>query len=194
MNGSGMLLWAVIATVPLCISAVKWPSANAPIATRCSVGVRPPTMRYKPSRDSVTRTGRPTSFAATAPNIWVRQALGAEATADVRRDHAHLLGLEVKHAGDRRRLGSDHLRRVMNGEFVAIPYDRSCLWLDRVVIVPRRAIDMVDFVGRRREHRLGIADLGQQRLTHEHARLRPRRLCRGERGRRWLGRIGRDNQ
>ncbi|MCW2675962.1 MAG: hypothetical protein JWR70_1002 [Modestobacter sp.] len=35
----------VIAAVPVWISASKRPSARAPIATRCSVAVRPPTIR-----------------------------------------------------------------------------------------------------------------------------------------------------
>ncbi len=45
MNGSGTLLWSVIATTPVWISASNVPSRPAPIATRCSVTVRPPTTR-----------------------------------------------------------------------------------------------------------------------------------------------------
>jgi len=86
-----------------------------------------------------------------AQDLVVRQALAAEATADVGREHAHLLGLEIKSSRRSSLLGGDHLRRVMNGEIVTIPYDRRCMRLNRVVIVPRRAIDMVDLVGRCRE-------------------------------------------
>ena len=64
MKGSGMLLCGVIATVPVWMSASKRPSGCAPMATRCSVSVRPPTTRYTPSRDSTIRTGRPASRAA----------------------------------------------------------------------------------------------------------------------------------
>src|ERR1700690_504200 len=110
MKGSGMLLCGVIAAMPVWINAPKWPSASAPIATRCSVSVRPPTTRYTPSRDRVTRTGRPISFAAEAP-------------ADIGRDHPHLLRLEAEYVGDRRRLASNHLGSVIEGEFVAIPRD-----------------------------------------------------------------------
>ena len=70
VNCSGQLLWAVIAAVPVCISASKWPSAVAPIATRCSVVVRPPMVRYTPSRESTKRTGRPESLAAAAARTW----------------------------------------------------------------------------------------------------------------------------
>ena len=45
MNGSGMLLWSVIATTPVWMMEVNRPSGSAPIATRCSVSVRPPTTR-----------------------------------------------------------------------------------------------------------------------------------------------------
>ena len=40
MKGSGMLLWAVLPTVPAWINAQKLPSVRAPIATRCSVSVQ----------------------------------------------------------------------------------------------------------------------------------------------------------
>jgi hypothetical protein len=129
-----------------------------------------------------------------AQNLVVRESLATEATADVGRDHTHLLRLEAKNPGNRRRLGSDHLRRVMNGQLVHLPQDSRGMWLDRVVIVPRCAIHMVDLVGRRCEHRLGVADLVQQGLAHEYRRLRPRHLCGGERSRGWLGHIGRDDQ
>ncbi len=55
---------------PVCTSAVKWPSPSAPSATRCSVGLRPPTMRYTPSRLSIKRSGRPASFAAATATTW----------------------------------------------------------------------------------------------------------------------------
>ena len=67
MNGSGMLLCGVMTDRPVWTIASNVPSCCAPIATRCSVSVRPPTVRYTPSRDSVIRTGRPASFAAAAP-------------------------------------------------------------------------------------------------------------------------------
>ena len=38
----------------------------APIATRCSVSVRPPTMRYTPSRDELRAPLKPISLAAAA--------------------------------------------------------------------------------------------------------------------------------
>ena len=72
MNGSGKLLWWLMTVRPVWISASKRPSARAPIATRCSVSVRPPTMRYTPSRVSARRTGRPASFAAAAASTWWR--------------------------------------------------------------------------------------------------------------------------
>jgi hypothetical protein len=70
-----MLLCAVIATTPVWISASKRPSACAPIATRCSVLVRPPTTRYTPSRVSMMRTGRPASFEAAAASTWWRHSV-----------------------------------------------------------------------------------------------------------------------
>ena len=45
MNGSGRALCWVFTVVPVWISASKRPSAWAPIATRCSVALRPPTTR-----------------------------------------------------------------------------------------------------------------------------------------------------
>ena len=70
MNGSGIALCRVIATTPPWMIASNRPSRWAPIATRCSVTVRPPIMRFTPSRDSVMRTGRPASLAAAAPSTW----------------------------------------------------------------------------------------------------------------------------
>ena len=71
----GELLGAVVVrrsspATPVWISASSLPSLSAPSATRCSVGVRPPTRRKTPSRDSASRTGRPASFAAAAARIW----------------------------------------------------------------------------------------------------------------------------
>ena len=68
MNGSGKALCRVIAMVPVWMIELNLPPRVAPMATRCSVVVRPPTIRYTPSRDKAVLTGRPVSFAAAAPS------------------------------------------------------------------------------------------------------------------------------
>ncbi len=50
--------------MPVCTSAVRVPSVRAPRATRWTDGVRPPTVRYTLSRESIMRTGRPVTRAA----------------------------------------------------------------------------------------------------------------------------------
>ncbi len=45
VNCSASALYGVIAEMPVWMSALKRPSSSAPIATRCSVFVRPPTSR-----------------------------------------------------------------------------------------------------------------------------------------------------
>ena len=124
----------------------------------------------------------------------IPQALAPEAAADERRRHADLSRLQVEHVGDRLRLGRHELAGVVDDQFVADPRDRRSMRLDRVVVVTRRAIDVIDLVRRRRQHRIRIADLVQQRLTHEQARLRTLRPGRSERGDGRFHRIGRDDQ
>ena len=53
------------ALVPTWTSAVSRPSCPAPSATRCTVGVRPPTVRNTASRVSASRTGRFVARAAS---------------------------------------------------------------------------------------------------------------------------------
>ena len=101
-----------------------------------------------------------------------------------------LFGLQIEHAGDGGRFGRDELAGIMDDEVVALPDDCRGMWLDRIVVVARCPIDVIDLVRRSLQRRIGIADLVEQWLSHE-GRLRQTGclgLC--ERGGRRLGCVG----
>ncbi len=98
-----MALCGVIATVPVWMMrgrSGRPPRRRWRPAARSRV--RPPTMRYTPSRDRAMRTGRPASLAAAAPSTWCcHKRLGAEAAADIGRGDVHLRLIEAEHVGER---------------------------------------------------------------------------------------------
>ena len=98
MNCSGQALCVVIAATPVWISAASVPSGLAPSATRCSVVVRPPTIRNTPSRDSMMRTGRPLEpGCGGGEDLVIPQPFAAEPAADIGRQDPNLLLLQPEH-------------------------------------------------------------------------------------------------
>ena len=150
MNGSGSLLCEVIATTPVCSSASRRPSRCAPSATRCSVGARPPTTRYTPSRDSMMRTGRCASFAAAAARIWCCHSVLPPKPPPTKGEVTCTCSSFRPNT-----CASDHATcctpcdAVVHHEVVAVPAQRGRVQLDRVVVVARRGVGDVDLDGRR---------------------------------------------
>lgn len=90
--------------------------------------------------------------------LMVPQSLAAEAAAHEGGQDADLILLDAENPGEGYGRRVDHLRRVMDQKPVAVPQDRGCVRLDRIVILPGRAIDGIDLVRRLGKRRFGIPD------------------------------------
>ena len=90
-------------------------------------------------------------------HVRARQALGAEAAADVRGDHAHLRGLELEHLGDRARHARRALRRVVERQPAVLPDRDGRVRLHRVVVERGRRVGRVDGDRGRGERAVGVA-------------------------------------
>jgi hypothetical protein len=92
--------------------------------------------------------------------LRARGALGAEAAADVVREHAHALGLEAEHLRDRAALARDALARVVQDQVAVLPRGHAGVRLHRVVVQHGRLVGHVnDRVGRG-EPGVEVADRG----------------------------------
>ena len=129
-------------------------------------GERDPLLGPRPSadqavhalRDSAIRTGRPASFArGRGEDLMIPQRLAAEPAADEGRADVHLVLLDAEHLGQRSRRPVEHLRRIVDDQPLALPDDGRGVGLDRIVVVPRRAVDRIDAVRRRCQRLFGIA-------------------------------------
>ena len=84
--------------------------------------------------------------------------------------------LDTEHLCERPGSAVNPLCRVMNDQAVAIPGDGGRIGLDRIVIVPGRAIDRIDTARRGLERGIAVAALEPVGLDHQRVRRLRMRL------------------
>ena len=102
------------------------------------------------------------------------RALAAEAAADVRIDHSHILGGNSERLGDHFTRASDVLRRVVESELAALPMRDRPVRLHRVVVLHRRLVDGVHLHFGLGERLHPVAPLLRRRTSRH---LRRARVC-----------------
>ena len=123
-----------------------------------------------------------------------RRALGAEAAADVLGDHAHALGVELEHLGERAARAVGALDRVVEQEVAVLPDREAGVRLHRVVVDGGGGVGLVDLdlCACERLLRLALRGVGGERRVDlvrlVEARVRRRRARR--RGRAARSRCG----
>ncbi len=77
-------------------------------------------------------------------HVRPRRTLATEATADKRRNHAHVARRHAEGSGDRLRRIAHALRRVVERELRAVPVRHRGVRLHRVVMLDRRCVNGID--------------------------------------------------
>ena len=131
--------------------------------------VRPPTIRNVPSRDNTSFTGRFTTFAAATQSGRIAPAdFAAETAAEKGRDYPNIFHFEIEDIGQRMGGQVNGLRGIVHRHAaVLVPNGDGGMRLNRVVVVARRAVNMVDTRFRLRESLVRVADLDFRRFAHD---------------------------
>ena len=90
-------------------------------------------------------------------DVRPRRALRTEPAADEARDDAHVLGGQAEHRSELAARADHALRRVVEGEPVALPQRDGGVRLHRVVVLDGRRVHVVDLGRGARERGFGVA-------------------------------------